>query len=214
MDPEDRNPTDPPEPERPPPVHQLRRRDAPGPPGVPWASASNVDDAPPWRQQPVRNNALYATYGPTEPPPPPPPSPESQSIPEGQRAELEARSAGASQGGAALSREGGMSADTTIILRPPGRAQIIDRLSDRPAEIREAALMLAAAIQDEIDRLNRSTPNDDALPQHKAFVSFLEAIADGLRKIADALERSIKAAEAKSPDQQKGTDRTPRAFSS
>jgi hypothetical protein len=51
--------------------------------------------------------------------------------------------------------------------------------------------------------LNRTTPNGDELPRHKAFTSFLELIADGLQKVADALDRSIEAAAHRSPTQEK-----------
>jgi hypothetical protein len=107
-----------------------------------------------------------------------------------------------------LSATGSMSADAAVMPAQThtaalGRpAQIIDRLSNRPADIRDAALLLAGVIKSEIDRLNRTTPNGDELPKHKAFTSFLEIIADGLHKLADALDRSIEAAH-KSPTQEK-----------
>src|SRR6266566_18053 len=77
-------------------------------------------------------------------------------------------------------------------------ARIIERsLSERPADIRDAARALVKEIRDQVEQLHRSKPNDeDGLAKHNEFVAFLERIATGLAELADALDQAVKA----SPD--------------
>src|SRR6266567_3297588 len=70
----------------------------------------------------------------------------------------------------------------------PAAAVFQNRLSERPADIRDAARALAKAIIDQIEDLNASKPNDgDGLAKHNDLVSFLEQIATGLTELGEAL---------------------------
>jgi hypothetical protein len=77
-------------------------------------------------------------------------------------------------------------------------ARIIERsLSERPADIRDAARALVKEIKDQVEQLKNSKPNDEeGLAKHNEFVEFLERIAAGLAELADALDQAVKA----SPD--------------
>jgi len=72
-------------------------------------------------------------------------------------------------------------------------------LSERPADIREAARDLIKEISDQIDALNASKPNHgERLANHNDFVTFLEMLAAKLGELADALDKLIDAAATKS----------------
>ena len=70
-------------------------------------------------------------------------------------------------------------------------AAIVERrLSERPADIREAARALSRAISEQIDELNAQKPNDpDALTRQETFIAFMQGIATGLDELAASLER-------------------------
>ena len=75
------------------------------------------------------------------------------------------------------------------------------RLSERPAEIRQAAQALSKAIADQIEQLNASKPNEsERLVQQNDFVAFLREIAAGLDALAESLDRAIAAGSAQSPE--------------
>lgn len=74
---------------------------------------------------------------------------------------------------------------------PDAARRFESRLSERPADIRDATRSLVAAINDQIEQLNASMPNDESLTIHNDFVTFLEMIADGLSKLADALDLAL-----------------------
>jgi hypothetical protein len=126
-----------------------------------------------------QRNALLSTLGTTAPPP--------------QTLALEARSTAVARGGAAV---------TTTPSGATGRRAFERQLTERPADIRDAARALAEVVQGEIDRLNASTPNDpEELTRHNELVAFLGMVAGELRKLVDALSLAIEAAKT-SPDQE------------
>jgi hypothetical protein len=93
-----------------------------------------------------------------------------------------------SRAGATLRGEGTVAANAGIIERS---------LSERPADIRDAACALVKEIRDQVEQLKNSKPNDEeGLAKHNEFVEFLERIAAGLAELADALDQAVKA----SPD--------------
>jgi hypothetical protein len=76
----------------------------------------------------------------------------------------------------------------------PAAAVFQNRLSERPADIRDAARSLAKAITGQIEDLNASKPNDgEGLAKHNDLVSFLEQIAAGLTELGEALDRVVNA---------------------
>ena len=80
-------------------------------------------------------------------------------------------------------------------------ATVQRRLSERPAEIRQAARALSEAIEDQIAHLNASKPNEaDRLVQQNDFIAFLQTIAAGLDALADSIDRAIAAGSAKNPE--------------
>jgi hypothetical protein len=109
------------------------------------------------------------------------------------RVTLQSKGAGA----ATLQVAGPAEAEAT--LRGEGtvaaNARIIERsISERPADIRDAARALVKEIKDQVEQLKNSKPNDEAgLAKHNEFVEFLERIAAGLAELADALDQAVKA---------------------
>ncbi len=80
-------------------------------------------------------------------------------------------------------------------------AIVEQRLSERPADIGAAARALSKAIEDQIELLNASRPNDhEPQTRHDDFVAFLRQIADGLDQLADSIDRAIAAGSAASPE--------------
>jgi hypothetical protein len=76
-----------------------------------------------------------------------------------------------------------------------------DPLSERPAEIREAARALSQAIKDQIEQLNASKPNEpEDLARQNDFVAFLQEIATGLDALAESIDRAIAVGSAASPE--------------
>ena len=80
-------------------------------------------------------------------------------------------------------------------------AAVERRLSERPAEIREAARALSKAIADQIEQLNASTPNEpESLAKQNDFVAFLQESAAGLDALAESIDQAIAAGSATSPE--------------
>ena len=70
--------------------------------------------------------------------------------------------------------------------------EIRRRLSQHPADIRDTARTLAREVNEQIQELKRSTPNEaDRLAAHNDFMAFLEKMAVGLNKLADAVDQAI-----------------------
>lgn len=68
------------------------------------------------------------------------------------------------------------------------------RLSERPADIRDATRILAAAVKDQIETLKRSPPRGvNDLEKYDDFINFLEKLAAGLNELANALDRLVEA---------------------
>jgi hypothetical protein len=77
----------------------------------------------------------------------------------------------------------------------------VGRLSERPAEIRDAARNLVHAVEDQIHHMLASKPNDaESLVKQNEFIVFLEMVAAGLAKLADALDEAIHAGTNGSPE--------------
>lgn len=94
-----------------------------------------------------------------------------------------------------------LTVDTTVI-RAPSSAQTTFQfnLSDRPGDIKDAARLLAAATDKQIEKLQSSKPNSqDELARHNEYVGFLQKLADGLRTLADALDPVADAKEKGEP---------------
>jgi hypothetical protein len=82
-----------------------------------------------------------------------------------------------------------------------GADRIANTLSERSAEIREAARALSEAIKGQIEQLNASKPNDaENLRRQNDFVAFLKQIAAGLDRLADALDQAIACSSDGKPD--------------
>jgi hypothetical protein len=81
-------------------------------------------------------------------------------------------------------------------------AQVLKRsLSERPADIRDAARALVKEIRDQVEHLQGSKPNDEeGLAKHNEFVAFLERIAAGLAELADALDQAVSASPGGPPE--------------
>lgn len=74
-------------------------------------------------------------------------------------------------------------------------------LSERPAEIRDAARALSQEFTAQVEELKRSRPNDpDRLAKHDDLVAFLDKMAAGLSTLADALDRAVKEASEGKPE--------------
>jgi hypothetical protein len=88
-----------------------------------------------------------------------------------------------------------------VVKRATAQGAFDRRLSERPADIRDAARVLARAIRDQVEEWNASKPNDaEALARHDEFVAFLEWVAAGLGELADALDRAVAASTSGSPE--------------
>jgi hypothetical protein len=70
----------------------------------------------------------------------------------------------------------------------------LDRLSEQPTDIRDAARALSKAINAQIEQLKAPTPNDESL------MAFLEMIAARLAQLSDAIDRAIAAGTNRSPE--------------
>jgi hypothetical protein len=111
---------------------------------------------------------------------------------------------GAARGSSFSSGRAVLSVDGAEPVASPGTqiAAIVERrLSERPADIREAARGLSRAILKQVDELQASKPNDpDALTRQEAFISFMQGIATGLDELAAPLERvSTEASASRGP---------------
>jgi len=103
-------------------------------------------------------------------------------------------------GGALISTSAATAPFTvTSELPEPGSAELTSRilfeqkLSQKPAEIHDAARALVQAIKDQLERLSASKPNDEeSLARHNEFVAFLEMIASGLSNLTKALDHAIE----------------------
>jgi hypothetical protein len=97
--------------------------------------------------------------------------------------------------GVSTVRVGGQSAGGAFGTATFGNARTIERnLSERPADIRDAARALVKEIRDQVEQLKNSKPNDEeGLAKHNEFVEFLERIAAGLAELADALDQAVNA---------------------
>jgi len=96
----------------------------------------------------------------------------------------------------------GMSVNRASPIATTDIAATVERkLSERPAEIREAARALSNAIADQIEQLNASKPNErESLAKQDDFVAFLQEIAAGLDALAISIDRAIAAGSAASPE--------------
>jgi hypothetical protein len=111
------------------------------------------------------------------------------------------------QGAASSFAAGNLSTEVNVDLAGAGGnrgtqvATIERKLSEHPADIREAALALSKALADEIERLNAVRPNDhEPQARHDDFVAFLRQLRDGLNGLADSIERAVAAGSAASPE--------------
>jgi hypothetical protein len=95
---------------------------------------------------------------------------------------------------ASLSGQGAMHADA-VVVHPPVVDRPIERiLSERHADIRDAARVLSRDFAAQVEELKRTRPNEpDRLAEHDALVAFLEKMATGLNQLADALEQAVGA---------------------
>ena len=73
------------------------------------------------------------------------------------------------------------------------RSTFANRVSERPADIRDAARLLATMIQDQIEDLKPPPHGVNDLRKHDELLHFLVSIAAGLRELADALDRLVDA---------------------
>jgi len=74
-----------------------------------------------------------------------------------------------------------LSAEATV--SRPVRLVLVDRISEEPAALRDAAAALLAAVNAEIEQQKDRGSNDSE------YLDFLESLADGLTKLIDALNR-------------------------
>lgn len=78
----------------------------------------------------------------------------------------------------------------------PSEPSFTDKVSERPQETLVAIRNVAKAIRDEINQQQANKRNDaEGAAQQNKFISFLEQVADGLDKIAEAIELAIKSAD-------------------
>jgi hypothetical protein len=71
--------------------------------------------------------------------------------------------------------------------------QIERRLSKRPADYRDMAHALCAAVRDKLAELQRGKPNEeDQLAPYNDLVAFLENLGNDLAALADALDQAAK----------------------
>jgi hypothetical protein len=67
------------------------------------------------------------------------------------------------------------------------------RFPGQLADIRDAARALAQGVEAQIDELKQAPPNvPDRLARHNDFIAFLEKMAEGLGRLADALDQAIE----------------------
>ena len=105
-------------------------------------------------------------------------------------------SAAVLEGVAAKGEVGDLSfAPASAELSLSGATVILERrLSEHPADAREAARALSKAIADQIDFLNANKPNEpDPLARHNDLIAFLKQIAKQLDGLADAIDAALKA---------------------
>jgi hypothetical protein len=145
-----------------------------------------------------RRSITATQSGATEPiAPSVPVSPEPSASTAPSRVELTARGTIQSKGSLGLSfnRASPVASPTNIAVT------VEQRLSERPAEIREAARALSKAITDQIEQLNASKPNEsESLAKQNDFVAFLEEIAGGLDALAKSIDRAIAAGSTATPE--------------
>jgi hypothetical protein len=87
-----------------------------------------------------------------------------------------------------------------VVVSAVGTARVSrNTLSERPVEIRDAARALSREFAAQVEELKGSRPNEpDRLAKHDDLVGFLERMAAGLSKLADALDQAMnEAAEGK-----------------
>ncbi len=81
------------------------------------------------------------------------------------------------------------------------RLSVEQRLSERPADIREAARALSEAIADQIGYLNSIRPNEpEPLARQGNFIAFLQQIAQGLDALALSIDRAMAAGSPTTPE--------------
>jgi hypothetical protein len=104
--------------------------------------------------------------------------------------------------GASTVGVGGQSAGGVFGTATFDNIRTIERsLSERPADIRDAARALVREIRDQVEHLQGSKPNDEeGLGKHNEFVAFLERIAAGLAELADALDEAVRASPEGPPE--------------
>ena len=101
---------------------------------------------------------------------------------------------------AVLETVGALDANATIVAGGVGVATG-SALSERPAEIRDAARALSREFTAQVEELQRSRPNEpDHLAKHDDLVAFFEKMAVGLATLADALDRAVSAAAEGKPE--------------
>jgi hypothetical protein len=79
-------------------------------------------------------------------------------------------------------------ADSSSVQQHP---QIIRRILEDPASIRDAARALHDEIAAQIDELKRTRPNDERLADHDDLIGFLEGIAAGLAELSEAIDHVL-----------------------
>ena len=100
-----------------------------------------------------------------------------------------------------LTGAGDLRADARVVAAVGDTRRRFDlgqQLSDRPAEIRDAARTLAQAVKDQIAELREARRNDTDTGK---FTEFLEMIARELDKLVDALDHAIQEGAKGSADQ-------------
>jgi hypothetical protein len=110
--------------------------------------------------------------------------------------QLEGRATVMSSGRAALSLETGVA--TKKGMAAGARRTFEQQVPPNIGEVRNATRAFVKAIDEELERLRASTPNDpEQLERHREFVSFLEMLSRGLTNLATTLDNAVKAAGTK-----------------
>jgi hypothetical protein len=81
------------------------------------------------------------------------------------------------------------------------QVNIESRLLARPREVRDAAVILARALRDQIAEAQSYKPNDEeGLKKHSAFVDYLDKTANELDQLATTLNDALDGGSASSPN--------------
>jgi hypothetical protein len=94
-----------------------------------------------------------------------------------------------------LQGEGGLSASAGVRHPTPRRFSFQQELSEQPTAIRDAARVLAQAVEDQAAEWRATGSNDSDA------IEFLEWVAGELRKLVEALDRAVEAAAQGSAEQ-------------